>query len=246
MKKVLRLLKKPVYSILFHGRARWCPICEKSSRKFLRFGDPVRDDSCCPYCGSLERHRLAWLFFSKSTDLFSGTSRKMLHIAPEPCLGSRLKKCLGENYLSADLLDPAAMVKMDVTAIQFPDESFDVVCCSHVLEHVPDDRQAIREFFRVLKKGGYAVFQVPIGRDPTEEKLEIRDPRERQRLFGQEDHVRRYGPDFVDRLQAARFVVSVGRVCDLFTREEIVQMGLTPAAGEIFHCRKPEAGNDRR
>ena len=231
-------LKALLLSAFYHGRDRWCPLCEKYSRKFRSFGRIRREDACCPHCGALERHRLVWLYLARMTDLFDGKPRKMLHVAPEPCLESRLKDRLGGNYLSADLLNPAAMVKMDVTAIPLPDEYFDVIYCSHVLEHVADDRKALREFHRVLRRSGWAILLVPITAERTMEAAAIVDPVERLKIFGQEDHVRRYGPDYIDRLQEAGFSVRVARAQDLFGREEIVAMGLTPACGDIYHCVK--------
>jgi len=238
IKRVLRHLKKPLFAILYHGRARWCPVCEKSSRKFLHFGDPVRKDARCPRCGALERHRLVWLYFTRMTDLFDGNPKKMLHLAPEPCLESRLRNRLGESYLSADLLNRAAMVKMDVTAIQFPAAYFDVIYCSHVLEHVLDDRKAMREFYRVLKRDGWAIILVPISAEQTVEAPAITDPAERRKIFGQEDHVRRYGPDYVERLKEAGFKVSITRPGDLCDDGEVKRLGLTAASGDIYFCVK--------
>jgi ubiquinone/menaquinone biosynthesis C-methylase UbiE len=132
------------------------------------------------------------------------------------------------------------MERMDITRIQYPEESFDVIYCSHVLEHVPDDRIAMREFRRVLRKDGWAVLLVPITVEKTFEDPTITDPTERLRLFGQEDCVRRYGPDYVERLREAGFDVFVTRVLDVFSEEEATRMGLTPAAGEIYLCRRSD------
>ena len=238
-------LKRAFISAFYHGRGRWCPICEKPSRRFRPFGVEKREDARCPHCGSLERHRLAWLFFSRATDLFAGDRKRLLHVAPEPCLEAKLRSRLGKGYLSADLQNPRAMVKMDVTAIQFPGEFFDAIYCSHVLEHVMDDRKAMREFYRVLRPGGWAVLLVPISAERTVEDPAIAKPDERLRIFGQEDHVRRYGPDYVERLRQAGFMVKISRPGDLCNEGEVEHMGLTPAAGEIFHCSKPGAVNDR-
>jgi SAM-dependent methyltransferase len=172
------------------------------------------------------------------TDLFDGRHKKVLHVAPERCFEGRLKAALGADYLTTDLLDPHVMERMDITEIRYPDESFDVIYCSHVLEHVPDDRKAMREFRRVLKKSGWAVLLVPITTESTVEDPSITDPAERLRLFGQDDHVRRYGPDYLDRLREAGFDVRVSAVPDVASREEAIQMGLTPPAGEIYHCRR--------
>ena len=188
-------------------------------------------------CGALERHRLIVLYLTRRTDLFSGDRKKLLHIEPEAQLSRLLQKADCIDYLSADLSSPNAMVKMDVTNIQYPDDCFDVIYCSHVLEHVSDDRGAIREFYRVLKPGGWAILQVPISADATFEDPSVTDPDARERLFGQDDHVRRYGHDYADRLAAAGFLVSV----DGFVRElddrEVTRFGLERSE-DVYFCRK--------
>ena len=209
-----------------------------SSRKFRTFGVVPREDAQCVLCGALERHRFVWLYFGKMTNLFDGTPKRMLHVVPERCFEARLRSRLGQDYITADLLSPRAMVKMDVADIHYPDGHFDVIYCSHVLEHVPDDRRAMREFYRVLKQGGWAILLVPITADRTVEDSSVVDPSERLRVFGQEDHVRQYGADYVDRLREAGFKVKVSRVTDLFDRSDIVRMGLTPTTGEIYYCVK--------
>src|SRR5262245_47618348 len=122
-KKPLRPVRNICRQIQYYGRRRFCPICGKSSRRFLDFGANVKREAQCFNCGSLERHRLLWLYFQMKTDLFDGKSRKMLHIAPEPWLESKLKPRFKNGYLTADLLNPRAMVRMDITNIQYPDES---------------------------------------------------------------------------------------------------------------------------
>jgi SAM-dependent methyltransferase len=225
-------------SLLYRGEGRWCPVCENPSRKFHATGIVPREDAKCLFCGALERHRFVWLYISKMTNLFDGIPKKMLHVAPERCFESRLKKHLGKNYITADIQNPRAMVRMDITNIQYPDEYFDVIFCSHVLEHVQDDKKAIREFYRVLKHDGWAILLVPITAEKTIEDSSIINPSERFLVFGQEDHVRRYGPDYIDRLQEAGFKIKITRVPDLFNTSEIVQMGLTPASGKIYYCTK--------
>lgn len=225
-------------SVPYYGKGRFCPVCGKSSRRFRQFGIVPRGDAECVHYGALERHRLLWLFVSTRTDLFDGTTKKMLHVAPETCLESKLKQRLGDNYLTADLFNAAAMVKMDITDIEYPDQSFDVICCSHVLEHVQDDRKAMREFCRVLKSNGWAILLVPITAEETFENPSIVEPEERLKAFGQADHVRRYGPDYVDRLREAGFSVEVTKVNDLVQNDEAIRLGLTSAAGEIYYCTK--------
>lgn len=179
-----------------------------------------------------------WLFLQRKTDFFDGKPKKMLHVAPEPFFKTRFEKQIGADYLTADLHRGRAMVEMDITDIQYADRSFDVVYCSHVLEHVPDDRKAMREFHRVLKIDGWAILLVPIISEQTYEDPSIVEPEERLKAFGQEDHIRKYGPDYVDRLREAGFTVEVTGASDLANSQEVVAMGLTRASGEIFYCTK--------
>jgi len=164
----------------------------------------------------------------------------MLHVAPEEAFRSRFSKNLGKGYLTADLYNPSAMVKMDITDIQYPDETFDVIYCSHVLEHVPDDKKAMREFYRVLKPEGWAVLLVPILDGQTYEDPSITDPQERLKAFGQEDHVRKYGTDgvYLDRLKETGFHVEIIQPSDFLDDKQIEKMGITDAAQDIYYCTK--------
>ncbi len=221
--------------VRYYGKRRFCPVCGKSSRRFCEAGQ--REDARCFRCGTLERHRLVWLYLQKQTDLFDGKSKKMLHFAPEPCLELRLRESLGGNYITADLLDPRAMVKTDITNIEYPDESFNVIYCSHVLEEVPDDRKAMRELYRILKTTGWAILIELISTEKTFEDPSIVEPQDRARAFGLPTNVRKYGPDFVARLREAGFLVETINSSDLVTNEEAVRMGLT--AWDIIHrCTK--------
>ena len=233
----LRRLKIAATTARYRGTSRSCPVCGNSSSRFRTSGIIPRPDAECAYCNALERHRFLWLYMTERTDLFDGKPKSMLHVAPEACLAPRFQQRVGEGYLTADLLEPA-MVKMDITAIQYPEASFDVIYCSHVLEHVPDDKKAMREFCRVLKPDGWAIVLVPITADKTIEDPSVTDPAERLRLFGQEDHVRRYGPDYMDRLQEAGFKIEKTSVADLVSPDDAVRMGLSAASGDIFHCTK--------
>jgi hypothetical protein len=224
--------------IPYLGFKRWCPVCNKRSRRFLRFKHHPNPEAMCVHCQSLERHRFLWLYLQTHTDLFDGRPKRVLHVAPERCLQEQLRERLGPGYLTADLLDERVMVKMDITAIQYPAATFDVIYCSHVLEHVPNDRRAMREFRRVLKPDGWAVLLVPVTAERTFEDPSVVDPRQRLRLFGQEDHVRRYGPDYVDRLEEAGFDVAEINVPDLFSDDEARRMGIARCAGSIHVCRR--------
>ena len=238
VKGPLRHLRNKVRAVFYYGKGRFCPVCEKSSRRFRRYGPQRREDAQCAHCGALERHRLFWLFVKRKTNLFDGKSKIMLHIAPEECFESKLKQQLSNNYLTADLLDPRAMRKIDITDIDFPDQSFDVIYCSHVLEHVQDDRKAMREFYRILKCDGWAILLVPITAERTFEDPSITDPEERLKVFGQNDHVRRYGTDYVNRLTEAGFSVRIIQVKDVVQDDESIRMGLTSGSGDIYFCTK--------
>jgi ubiquinone/menaquinone biosynthesis C-methylase UbiE len=162
----------------------------------------------------------------------------MLHVAPEPALEKLFSKQIGSGYLTADLYNSNVMVKMDITDIQYPDESFDAIFCSHVLEHVDDDRKAMSELSRVLKKNGWAIFMVPVNSEVTIEDPDITDPVERFRLFGQQDHVRSYGHDFTQRLEQTGFEVKVISPSDFLSNEEMIKMGVIECTGDIFFCTK--------
>jgi SAM-dependent methyltransferase len=161
----------------------------------------------------------------------------MLHVAPESQLSRIFQESDCIDYLSADLSSITAMVAMDITDIQYEDNTFDAIYCSHVLEHVPDDRTAMRELYRVLKPGGWAILQVPMSADPTYEDPAITSPEERERLFGQNDHVRRYGPDYSDRLSAAGFCVSVDGFVRTLSPREVTRYGLAKSE-DVYFCTK--------
>lgn len=200
-----------VAPILYRGNAVECPICKHSFRKFLPYGSKVayRKNALCPSCLSLERHRLLWLFLNKRTDLF-GKKKKMLHIAPEQCFHKKFKSSRNIEYVTGDLESPLAEYHFDLHDIPFDENSFDVVMCNHVLEHVEDDRQCMWELYRVLKPGGWAIMQVPIdySLEETYEDPTIVDPAEREKHFRQKDHLRLYGRDYAKRLAEAGFEVS--------------------------------------
>ena len=154
----------------------------------------------------MERHRLLWLWLRAETDFFTAPKR-MLHFAPEFGIKQRLSRQSNLDYSTADLASRLADEHFDITAIPHPDDSFDVIFCNHVLEHVDADRKAMSELFRILRPGGWAVLMTPIGKDreTTDESAAGED--ERLERFGQEDHVRLYGRDFFDRLRNAGFAV---------------------------------------
>jgi SAM-dependent methyltransferase len=184
-----------------------CPVCKGHFRKFMPYGyNKVRENALCPGCLSLERHRLLWLYLQNRTDFFSA-NLKVLHIAPEQCFYKRFRLMKNLTYITADLGSPLADVKLDIQEMPFDDNEFNIIICNHVLEHVPDDRKAMREIFRVLKQGGFALLQVPTdySAEKTYEDSTITDPKEREKRFRQWDHYRLYGKDYLKRLTEVGF-----------------------------------------
>lgn len=227
-------------SMPYRGNARYCPMCGNYSDRFVPFGNPVRMDARCFHCNSLERHRFLWLYLERRTSFVSSPPETMLHFAPEACIESRLKQVLGKGYLTADIEHGKAILQLDITDIGYPDESFDSILCSHVLEHVPNDAKAMSEIYRVLKPAGWALLVVPISGDKTFEDPSVVDPYERLRLFGQEDHVRVYGRDFSDRLLAAGFKLECITPGMMLSPEELMEYGIPPehSGGDIYRVSR--------
>lgn len=216
----------PLLGLLYVGRGRECPVCGTKRRKFLPYGYVTsRDNALCPNCLSLERHRLLWLWLQRESDLFERRPR-LLHVAPEVCLMRHLRKAYKgheEDYVTADLESPLADLHFDIQHIPLADESFDVVFCNHIMEHVEDDLQAMREIHRVMRRGGgWGVILSPVEleREKTFEDDSITDPEERTRIFGQYDHRRVYGRDYADRLREAGFEVEDLNYAAILTAEE--------------------------
>ena len=225
----------------YRGNNVTCPVCGKSYKTFLPYGygEGIHDNRLCPGCLTLERHRLLWLFLKEKTDFFTG-NLKVLHIAPEQPFLKRFKKMENLEYVTADLESPIADVKMDIQDMPFEDESFDVVICNHVLEHVDDDRKAMREVYRVLRKKGWAILQVPIdyNRETTYEDASITSPEERAKHFGQYDHRRVHGKDYGKRLAEAGFKVVEDDFVKSFSPDEINKYRLDPEEIIYFNVKE--------
>lgn len=206
---------------VFAGRQFECPFCGGHFRKLLPRGSPVpvlqekhvigsgyRANSRCPRCDSFDRERLVYLYLTRYTRVLSDPVR-LLHVAPEKNLQKVLMARPNIDYLSADLDSPLAQVAMDITDIKYGANQFDAIICNHVLEHVPEDLKAMSELYRVLKRGGWAILQVPMSRvlEKTLEDPTIRTYEERDRVFGGMYHVRIYGRDYEDRLASVGFSV---------------------------------------
>ena len=216
----------PLLGLIYVGRGRECPVCGTKRRKFLPYGYVTsRDNALCPNCLSLERHRLLWLWLQRESDLFERRP-KLLHVAPEVCLMRHLRRIYGVgnaiDYVTADLESPLADLHFDIQQIPLADESFDVIFCNHIMEHVEDDLCAMRELYRVMCRGGWGVVLSPVelDREHTFEDDSITDEAERTRIFGQYDHRRVYGRDYADRLRSVGFEVEDVDYAATFTADD--------------------------
>ena len=195
-----------IRSLLYIGNRFTCPCCEGRFRKFLSFGVVSRPNAVCPRCNSKSRHRLLWSYLKNKTNLFC-ENLKVLHFAPEYQFSQVFSLLPNLHYITADLQSNRVKINLDITSLPLQDETFDVILCNHVLEHILDDEKAMLEMFRVLKPGGWAILQVPMDRDKTKtfEDDNIVSSMGRERWFKQKDHVRIYGCDYSERLKKAGF-----------------------------------------
>ncbi len=217
--------------LLYKGNKVECPVCERKFSKFLSYGSDVahRENVLCPYDLTLERHRLMWLYLKNESDFFT-KKLEVLHIAPEQCFYTKFKKQKNLTYLTGDLVSPLADIRFDLHLIPLEDNRFDVVFCNHVLEHVDDAMQCMKELFRVLKPGGWGIMQVPqdFDRFETYEDKSITSPVEREKHFWQKDHVRLFGMDYPKWLEKAGFEVQEYNPTLKFSSEFIEKKRLIP------------------
>ncbi|MGG6230128.1 class I SAM-dependent methyltransferase [Tenacibaculum sp. SDUM215027] len=227
---------RPIITWWLKGDNFTDPIDGKSFKKFLPYGYGVqRENALSPSTLSLERHRLMWLFLQRESNFFSSNKRlKVLHIAPEQCFLDLFRKQQNLEYTTSDLESPIADVKADICDLPFEDNSFDVVFCNHVLEHISDDTKAMQELYRVMKVGGFGIFQIPqdLSRETTFEDDSITDPKERAKIFGQYDHVRVYGRDYFNKLRSIGFRVDEIDYTKKITPEKLERFALMK--GEIL------------
>jgi SAM-dependent methyltransferase len=256
MKKIyfflLRVLPRPLLirmsyvfrafaPLLYKGNKVECTVCEKKFRKFLSYGSKVaeRQNVLCPYCLTLERHRLMWLYLKDKTNFFTA-DLKVMHVAPEQCFYKSFRKQKNLDYTTGDLVSPLADIHFDLHKIPLEDNQYDVIFCNHVLEHVDDDHQCMTELLRIMKPGGWGIFQVPIdgSRDTTYEDPTITSPEDREREFWQKDHVRLFGLDYPDRLEKAGFKVDRNNMVNEIPAELAERYRLQKS--EILYvCHKP-------
>jgi len=229
-------LVRPVLAFLLKGSRFTDPIDGKSFSSFLPYGyGNQRNNVLSPSTLSLERHRLLWLYLNNETDFFNNAkNKKVLHFAPEQCFYKRFRNQNNIQYTTTDLLSPLADVKADICNLPFEDNSYDIIFCNHVLEHIPDDTKAMQELYRILKPKGLAILQIPqeINRKTTFEDNSITDKTERAKIFGQYDHVRIYGYDYFNKLRSIGFTVKEIDYTNSLSDNDVAKYCL--AKGEIL------------
>jgi predicted SAM-dependent methyltransferase len=232
LRKIVREAERKAWFVRYYGRRYTCVCCGAMLRDF--------NGQDCPRCNSRLRHRVIFKYLLDHSDLINGNHEiRMLHFAPEYFFQKYFRKFKHIEYYDADLHSSTANYKVDITSIPFKAEYFDSILCVHVLEHIPDDRLAMRELYRVLKPGGWAILQSPVDtkRQTTYEDDSIISPEERLKIFGDIDHKRVYGLDYKDRLQEAGFEVTVDPYVSDLSDEMIMKFGLRRE--NIYFCRKP-------
>ena len=225
---------RPIMAFTLKGSTFTDPIDGKSFTAFLPYGyGTQRSNVLSPSTLSLERHRLLWLYLNNETDFFSAP-KKVLHFAPEQAFYKLFRNQKNLDYTTTDLFSPLADVKADICNLPFKDNTYDVILCNHVLEHIPDDTKAMQELFRVLKPGGMGIFQIPqdLNRTTTFADDTIIDQKERAKIFGQYDHVRIYGRDYFDKLRSIGFTVIEEDYTNKIPPELVTKYCLAP--GEII------------
>lgn len=220
-------------ALLHPGQKKvYCPIAEKEFKCFIPERHEIWDSLISPENGARSRHRLIWLYLKKETGIFRDKCT-LLHIAPEYCYFKKLQDQTNLTYLPGDKMvegygKQSGVAYMDLLDLKIPDETIDYLLCNQVLEHIPDDRTAIKEMYRVLKPGATAIVTVPIDekRTSTYEDFSITSPEEREKHFGQWDHVRWYSPDVKERFEEAGFKVELVRYGKQFSAAEYERFGL--------------------
>ncbi len=238
---------------LMFPRVVQCNVCGWQGRHFR--SDRWHRHSACPMCRTGVRHRV---LLAAMTHLDSISferivrGKRVLHFAPERIIQKQFRK-IAASYLSADYLNPRRDLVLDISTMRtIGDGDFDLLLACDVLEHVQKDQWAISEIFRVLSPGGYAILTVPQKDNlaTTFEDPEIVNPADRERSYGQWDHLRIYGDDFPDLLTSSGFEVIAVSESDF--SEEVVQRHVlipperskNPLATnfrKVFFARKPES-----
>lgn len=238
IKKAIVELIRSVELIKYRGNKVYCVVCNTHFSSFAPDRHHVRKTARCPNCDSLERHRLYWKYLIDNVLLTRSAEKiKVLHIAPERSFYNNLSKMENIDYYPGDLNPGNFSLKMnriDLTKLPYTDNFFDVILCNHVLEHIPNDKKAMKEMKRVLKDGGIGFIQVPLDktRNITYEDPTIVTRKNRKKVFGHETHVRIYGKDFIQRMEKVGFNVVIVDYLETFTEEQITYYGFSKS--QIF------------
>jgi SAM-dependent methyltransferase len=239
----------PIYlwfrSLKYLGNKTYCPCCNGSFSKFLEVG-PKREPMLCPRCRSNDRDRFFWFYLDKYPNTLQ-PGMKLLHVSPETIYYKRFNQIPGVDYVAGDkfILQfgstyPKGTVYLDITDMpEYADNTFDFIFCSHVLEYIKEDHKALRELYRVLKPGGKAIISVPIrfGNYKTLEDPTVTDPKEQEKLYGDTGHLRYYGEDYFERVEAAGFKTEFTPVAD-FISQEMIQKAVIKPKDVVHLCRK--------
>ncbi|WP_223033954.1 class I SAM-dependent methyltransferase [Hanstruepera marina] len=246
-KFILKRYYKYVNYKRYYGSNVKCPICKSEYRIFKTYGLSQRKNAECLNCGSLERHRLLWKYLNEKINFFESKKQfRMLHFAPEKIFYNIFTQVSNLQYIPCDL-NPEVfkyngnipIEKVDITKIPYKDNAFDFILCNHVLEHIPNDKLAMSELFRVMKPNGFGIFQVPLNPllNETYEDFSITSPEAREKAFGQKDHVRVYGLDYKEKLESVGFRVNVDDYVKSFDKDLRFKYGFMESE-RIYNCSK--------
>ncbi|KAA6341728.1 hypothetical protein EZS27_010478 [termite gut metagenome] len=247
--RILRMLIRRFKTFFHKGERYVCPFCNYSSKDLSPIGIDnfiLKEKQIigggkrlggCYKCGSSDRERLIYIYLKEKMRLFSDKNKSILHIAPESLLSKKLLEFNFSEYVCGDLFPEGYsnyVKKIDILDIPYIDNTFDLIICNHVLEHIINDLDAMKELRRVLKLGGQAILQVPISKNSphTFEDFSITDFKQRESVFGQGDHVRIYGQDYIKRLESSGFKVTKVNISD-----EFIKYGVN-VDEDIFVCQK--------
>lgn len=227
--------------------SRECCLCGKRAARFLPYrggwdaAAPVLrllnvigsdlDNYQCPWCGCNDRERHLWLYLSRAQALPDLAGMDILHFAPEAHIARFIRSKSARSYQQADLFPVhEGTLRVDLQAMPFQDGSFDLVIANHVLEHVADENRALNEIRRVLRPGAWAILQTPYSPvlEGTLSDAGVVTPEARLHLFGQEDHVRFFGRDFVERICRAGFRSRVLQHDQALPDLDVVRFGVNP------------------
>lgn len=224
-----------MYNLFYRGEKFYCPICKSKLNKFIPIYFKSGIDNSCPRCGSLSRTRSLYNYISDEIPL---NQNSILDFSPHRSIYNNLSKTK-KNYIANDFDNQFhADTHYDITELPFKKESFDLIICFHVLEHILNDNKAIDNLYRVLKTNGSLLVQVPLKEGKTDEDFSVTDPKLREERFGQSDHVRIYGKnDLRKKIEEKGFRVNIVDYSEKLTSDEINYFGIK--GGElIFHCIK--------